>query len=194
MDEQDLDEEFKNKPEQKEHIKATAETFTCPKRNVKMYAVPVYESFSRKSSDHNEIHKRILTQEDTNHVKPSKVPKADKAAGKPAAKPTELKCLTNAQTKTLTNWITKADKALADADESESMLEEAIVKDCVPQRVQDNFLGKVAELRSCHADVHTALVPEWQGKVKEIMARSKSVLAETVEVTSKFTRYVEDAW
>ena len=52
LDEDDVKEMFKNKPEQFKHVLANAKTMTCPVRGITLYEVLKYKSHS---SDHKEM-------------------------------------------------------------------------------------------------------------------------------------------
>ena len=130
LDEEDVREHFKNKPQQAQNTIDTARQIWHPQRQVTLYEVLEYKSKDETTLLGQKTKKRVWSQED--QVKAKKAPKPPKA-DKP---PSQLKLLSEAQKKRAEALVAKIDKTLEDASQTAAKSKEAEVVEMVPKKAR----------------------------------------------------------
>jgi hypothetical protein len=183
MDEADIREKFKSKPEQAKHIMETAANFVCKVRNVKLYSVPQYKYISAEDKKRQlEVKRTLSTEEGFRKAKKTKV---DKTAVKTEGQGTSsdqagnMKELTPKQ---VTALSTTSEGLQRDHDKLKETLATVTEEDWknFPAYVRKGttlFEAKMLE----HSALMDVSIANKKGIVKELKDKSKEVMTECKE-------------
>ena len=163
LDEVDLQQKYKDKPDQLKSIMDTAETREHPTRKVTLYADI---NFSSKHSKRHEVEaetKRKCTSMET--VKGAKKPKKEKP------EKTEDKPLNKGQKAKLTKLEHKLEEIKVLWGQQQQCTHDQFLKTFLPQTVLESALKAMADVDACIAEVPLVLGDGWKGDFKAVLDR-----------------------
>ena len=172
LDEEDLDEKYKNKPAQLAEIKKRARTFVHPTRQVKLYEDLDFDSTAgvtakrkaeqrveSQSKEQEKKPKRQKTEEEKEKDKEAKPEKVDKNKGKP---------LSASQQEKYTKLAKKLNDTIKTLEDTTTTVSKEQYADYVAKAAHGKGNSAVLEAKAQQAALALMLEPGWAGKAPEV--------------------------
>ena len=197
LDEIDIREKYKNKPEQRDHLLTSARTVEHPTRNCTLYEDVEYKAVETNESKHEVIKRmRASAEEQSKLSNKAKVKgehleeETEEGVPKPKRRAAE-KELTTAQT---TNFQKLSKRIEATTEKLVELLAKTRLQqyvEFVPAPYVDAAERTVVESKAAHATVELSLTEGWRGAAKAIGTDAKKAIDASVSNADRLETFIK---
>ena len=190
LDEIDLDEKYKNKPEQLAEIKKRARTFVHPTRQVKLYEDLDFDSTAGLTAKRT-AEQRVESQSNEQEKKPKRQ-KTEKSSEAKTEKRAE-KPLTAQQQEKYAKLAKKLDDAITTLEETDTTVKSEQYVDYIAKAAHDTSNRALLEAQAQKAALTLMLEPGWAGKATQVEKEIRDKMGKAQTASTWLLKQIADA-
>lgn len=190
LDEIDLDEKYKNKPEQLAEIKKRARTFVHPTRQVKLYEDLDFDSTAGLTAK-RKAEQRVESQSNEQEKKPKRQ-KTEKSSEAKTEKRAE-KPLTAQQQEKYAKLAKKLDDAITTLEETDTTVKSEQYVDYIAKAAHDTSNRALLEAQAQKAALALMLEPGWEGKATQVEKEIRDKMGKAQTASTWLLKQIADA-
>ena len=190
LDEIDLDEKYKNKPEQLAEIKKRARTFVHPTRQVKLYEDLDFDSSAGLTAK-RKAEQRVESQSNEQEKKPKRQ-KTEKSSEAKTEKRAE-KPLTAQQQEKYAKLAKKLDDAITTLEETDTTVKSEQYVDYIAKAAHDTSNRALLEAQAQKAALTLMLEPGWAGKATQVEKEIRDKMGKAQTASTWLLKQIADA-
>ena len=190
LDEIDLDEKYKNKPEQLAEIKKRARTFVHPTRQVKLYEDLDFDSTAGLTAKRT-AEQRVESQSNEQEKKPKRQ-KTEKSSEAKTEKRAE-KPLTAQQQEKYAKLAKKLDDAITTLEETDTTVKSEQYVDYIAKAAHDTSNRALLEAQAQKAALALMLEPGWEGKATQVEKEIRDKMGKAQTASTWLLKQIADA-